>query len=93
MIPVAFPVCPLRLYKLIKEAKLLLRFLVKCDVLEQSFKDLLTPGNASIRAQFEDFLIDNLDKVRNMTEREFHRFIVKQSVDGPYGDYIKYYFL
>jgi len=53
----------------------------------------LTPGNASIRAQFEDFLIDNLDKVRNMTEREFHRFIVKQSVDGPYGDYIKYYFL
>jgi len=38
-----------------KEAKLLPEFLGNCDVLEQSFKDLLTSGNASIRAQFEDF--------------------------------------
>jgi hypothetical protein len=76
-----------------KEAILLPEFLAKCDVLEQSFKDILTPGNASIQAQFEDFLIENLDRVRNMTEREFHRFIVKQSVDGPYGDYIKYILL
>jgi hypothetical protein len=76
-----------------KEAKLLPEFLTRCDILEQSFKDFLIPGNARIREQFEDFLIDNLERVRNMTEREFYSFIIKQSVDGPYGDYIKYILL
>lgn len=78
--------------KLMEEAKLLPEFLARCDVLEKAFKDLLILDNTTLQAQFEDFLIDNLGRVRNMTEREFHQFIVKQSTDGPYGEYIKYIF-
>ena len=64
-------------------------FLARCDVLEDCFRDILKP-NISIRIQFENFLIENFFKVHQMTEREFHKFIVKQSVNSAYGDFIKY---
>ena len=83
---------PLYLFRLTVGTKPLPEFLARCDVLEDAFKDILTPG-ANIRVQLENFLIDNLSKVQHMTEREFHRFIINQSIDSAYGDYIKYIFL
>ena len=86
------PVIPLvylpLIMELMKGTKLLLEFLDRCDILEDCFKDIL-----SIRVQFENFLIENLFRVQNMTERDFYKFIVNQSVDSAYGDYIKYIFL
>jgi hypothetical protein len=78
--------------KLIIGAKLLPEFLDHCDFLEDCFKDILTP-DASIRVQFENFLIENFSRVQHMTEREFHKFVVKLSIDSAYGDYIKYILL
>ena len=78
--------------ELMKGTKLLLEFLDRCDILEHCFKDILIL-DTSIRVQFENFLIENLFRVQNMTERDFYKFIVNQSVDSAYGDYIKYIFL
>lgn len=78
---------------LIAESKLVPEFLERCDTLERQFDALLTPSRTSLRCQFEDFLIENLYNVQHMTERQFLAFIVKQSTDGPYGDYVKHAYL
>src|SRR5438046_9619659 len=92
MIP-AIPLVYLPLFmKLMRGTKRLPEFLDRCDILEDCFKDILIL-DTSIRVQFENFLIENLFKVQNMTERDFYKFIVNQSVDSAYGDYIKYTFL
>ena len=78
-------------FLLIKGTKLLPEFLARCDILENSFKNIFT-SEISLQVQFENFLIDNISKVQHMTEREFYRFIINQSIDSAYGDYIKYLF-
>ena len=72
----------------IEAIKLHPEFLQNCDILEKQFKDLLFFN--SIKLQFEDFLLVNFNLVKHISERQFHQYIIKQSLDGPYGDFVRY---
>ena len=72
------------------EAKLTSQFLRKCTVLKRTFKDLISSN--TIQHQFEDFILQFWDTVKNMTEAQFIQFVInnKSSCFEELKKYINY---
>lgn len=70
-----------------EEWKLTAEFLKRFTILETQFHALL-PSNL-IRNQFEDFLIERYDYVKDMSEMEFMRFIININPGSPYDDFMR----
>ena len=72
------------------EAKLTPWFLRKCIVFERTFKDLLSQN--TVQHQFEDFVLQFWDTVKNMTETQLIQFAInnKSSYFEEFKKYIDY---
>jgi hypothetical protein len=69
------------------ETKLTPEFLSKCTILQKQFQPLL--ASDSLRAEFEDFLIEYHSYVKDMDESKFMQFIINQPFGGGYDDLIR----
>jgi|SRR6266496_2116546 len=72
------------------EAKLTPQFLRKCIVLERTFKELISQN--TVQYQFEDFILQFWDTVKNMMETQFIQFIInnKSSCFEELKKYVNY---
>ena len=67
-------------------------FLNHCDILEKKFRSiLLSPGEDSIRVQFQNWLLQHIRQWQGKSEREFMKHMLQQSQDNiSYGGFIRY---
>jgi len=60
-------------------------FMDRCNVLQMQYHDLL---EEDFRPQFEMFLANNQDIVRHMNERDFLKYMLRQTAEGPYQEFV-----
>lgn len=69
-----------------KESKLSSYMLKKCKVMEAQFGQLFSDP---LQPQFEDFLFEKFNNVKNMNEVEFMRFLINEQYGQSYDDLIR----
>ena len=61
-------------------------FMDQCNVLQMQYHDLL---EEDFHPQFEMFLANNQDIVRHMNERDFLKYMLRQTAEGPYQEFVR----
>ena len=69
-----------------KEWKLTTEFLKKFTTLETQFHTLLP--STTVRSQFEDFLMERYDYVKDLNEMDFMQYIINVEKGSPYDDFV-----
>ena len=82
------PVLPFTLSHSNEETQMTSEYLKHCDALEAQFGRLLFSG-CSLRSQFQDFLRENYNHLKDKNESQFMDFIINQKFDGVYDDLIQ----